>query len=281
MSQRELQKYALLGHNVSYSLSPLIHNTSALSLGLEASYEILDVDPAQFKNIHDVLIEKNIMGFNVTKPYKEMISSALGVGKLGSFNTGFYHNSEWKLDSTDFKGYERALERNHIKLDQTEHIIFLGNGGAVSALIDGIYEKFPEGHNFHILRRNSDKDNKFSKYISKVSFYDFDPLNLEKICRTHSKAHLVQATSLPQLGNIMDEFSNVIPDSFEGSFYDLVYGFECSLADRFAKLSLPFDDGLAMLIEQARASQEIWWGRSASYDLISEAIKKKFTQGEA
>ena len=97
MSQRELQKYALLGHNVSYSLSPLIHNTSALSLGLEASYEILDVDPAQFKNIHDVLIEKNIMGFNVTKPYKEMISSALGVGKFGSFNTGFYENNEWNV----------------------------------------------------------------------------------------------------------------------------------------------------------------------------------------
>ena len=119
------------------------------------------------------------------------------------------------------------------------------------------------------------------KYSSKVKCYDFDPLNLEKICRNHRKAHLVQATSLPQLGNRMDEFSNVIPDSFEGSFYDLVYGFDCSLADRFTKLSLPFDDGLAMLIEQARASQEIWWGRSASYDLISEAIKKKSTQVEA
>lgn len=281
MSQSELKKYALLGHKVSYSLSPLIHSKSANNLGIEASYEVLDIDPNQFKSIGEILREKNIIGFNVTKPYKEMISSALGMSILGSFNTGFYEKNEWNLESTDFRGYERALDRNRIKLDQTEHIIFLGNGGAVSALIAGMCEKFPEAHQFHILRRNSDKDNIFSKYSSKVKYYDFDPLNLKKICKSHSKAHLVQATSLPQLGNRMDEFSNVVPDNFRGSFYDLVYGFDCSFANRFAKLSLPFDDGLAMLIEQARASQEIWWGRSASYELISEAIKKKFTQGEA
>jgi shikimate 5-dehydrogenase len=34
-------------------------------------------------------------------------------------------------------------------------------------------------------------------------------------------------------------------------------------------------DGEAMLIEQARASQKIWWGKSASYEDMVQALRGK------
>ena len=72
---------------------------------------------------------------------------------------------------------------------------------------------------------------------------------------------MIQAASAPANGSDMREF--IAPfASFVGIFADLIYDHPSALYFDALNRGLKCQDGLAMLIEQARLSQEIWWGHA-------------------
>jgi shikimate 5-dehydrogenase len=62
--------------------------------------------------------------------------------------------------------------------------------------------------------------------------------------------------------------------TFRGVFVDLVYGQPSALLKVATEKGIPSQDGLPMLIEQARASQQYWWGTSVPYSEILKELKK-------
>src|SRR5260370_33404349 len=60
----------LLGHDISYSASPAMHNAAFAALGLDWTYEVLDVPLAELPDAIRRLRSPDTSGANVPIPYK-------------------------------------------------------------------------------------------------------------------------------------------------------------------------------------------------------------------
>jgi len=88
------------------------------------------------------------------------------------------------------------------------------------------------------------------------------------------KILVVQGTSAPSQG---DGLSELIPafDEFSGTFVDMVYGHPSQIFYSLKNRGLKVQDGTAMLIEQARLSQQLWWGHALDYATLLGALNSR------
>ena len=97
-------KLGILGHGISYSLSPLIHKEAMRILGISGSYEIFDRDESQVENFLSRCADSGLRGLNITTPYKETalkycteVSDV--VARMGAVNTLSFANGAVRLFS--------------------------------------------------------------------------------------------------------------------------------------------------------------------------------------
>ncbi|UTW69962.1 hypothetical protein KHA80_03890 [Anaerobacillus sp. HL2] len=62
--------FGLIGHPISHSMSPLMHNDAFRHLGIDGYYHAFDVREDQLKDVISAFRVLNISGFNVTIPHK-------------------------------------------------------------------------------------------------------------------------------------------------------------------------------------------------------------------
>lgn len=136
-----MKKFAVLGHPIGHSLSPLMHNASIRALGLTDDYHYgkLDVAP-------DALIERlaqfpaeGYAGVNLTIPLKEVAFRELNeldasAELLGAVNTVVFSDRGPVGYNTDGYGCLKALEESFGKTVQGESVFVLGCGGAGRAV---------------------------------------------------------------------------------------------------------------------------------------------------
>jgi len=67
-------RFGLIGNQINYSKSPLIHQVISKKLHFDISYELLNVDAEEIPELIDLLKEGYYHGFNVTTPYKKELS---------------------------------------------------------------------------------------------------------------------------------------------------------------------------------------------------------------
>lgn len=127
-----MDRYGLLGHNISYSRSPEIWEKIWKAEAVTASYELIDTDdPKAF--IERVRSTPSWRGFSVTTPYKEWIiphldeltDVAIGVGAVNAVKVAegclIGHN-------TDVEGFLSPLPQG------LRRALILGSGGAAKAV---------------------------------------------------------------------------------------------------------------------------------------------------
>ena len=66
------KKFAVLGHPISHSLSPKIHNHFAKQFGIQIEYQRIDVEDRNFKKTLNELKEAGYAGLNITLPLKNL-----------------------------------------------------------------------------------------------------------------------------------------------------------------------------------------------------------------
>ena len=86
-----MRKTGLLGRRISYSKSPEIHTRLFEKKRLMISYELFDLPRENIQKFIDNLTQNEIIGFNVTIPYKEKIIPYLdgldkGAESIGAVN---------------------------------------------------------------------------------------------------------------------------------------------------------------------------------------------------
>ena len=64
-------RYALVGHPVEHSRSPLIHTVFARQTGQRLTYELIDAEPPSFETAVRGFGAAGGKGMNVTVPHKE------------------------------------------------------------------------------------------------------------------------------------------------------------------------------------------------------------------
>ena len=144
-------KLAVIGKDVSKSLSPQIHNFIAQKTGNKISYERISVAEDRFESEIEKLLSE-LDGFNVTIPYKLSViphlNEIVGDAKIfGAVNTVCPHDR--KGYNTDGMGFMLMLEVEGVDV-KNKSVLLLGAGGAgrsvAKKLLDGgasvfIYDK--------------------------------------------------------------------------------------------------------------------------------------------
>lgn len=136
-------KAALIGKNISSSLTPNLHVQEANSQGFSYSYSRIDPSETHpdLQYISDCLHwaeDQGVAGVNVTHPFKNEVVAHVDelspiATKLASVNTIVFRDGRRVGHNTDYHGFLTALQLSLPNHTKTTCLVF-GAGGAASAV---------------------------------------------------------------------------------------------------------------------------------------------------
>src|SRR5690606_33898183 len=149
---------------------------------------------------------------------------------------------------------------------------------ATLAILGYLAQHFEKHLETVVLRRKAAFDDVMTKMMPSsftLRFRDFSLGGLqEELFGRSGDTLLIQATSAPLHGEDLRSLCPAL-DKFHGVVVDLVYGTPSRLLTMAKERGLLAQDGIPMLIEQARLSQQFWWQKSAPYEVIAEALGRQ------
>lgn len=241
--------YGLIGYPLSHSFSKGYFAQKFEKEGIKESYyEAFPID--SIEKLPELIEQHpNLIGLNVTIPYKEQIlpfMKGLGAGAaaIGAVNTVLIKEDGWYGYNSDIYGFStslsRAIEKHRLEIKQA---LILGTGGAAKAVKYAL-----------------EQDGIETAYVSRrpgsgiLTYEELNQNTLEKY------KLIVNTTPLGMSPNV-DSFPN-IPYHYIGEnhlCFDLVYNPEATLFLQKAQQQGAYIlNGLEMLHLQAERSWEIW-----------------------
>ena len=134
------KKALVIGSNVSESFSPLIFNYWFKKYNIGATYFFKEIKAKNFKKeIKEILNDQELLGFNVTIPFKELIKDKVCFLDKHSINIGAVNcvsniNKKWVGKNTDWLGFYKSIE-SMVKQKKPKDAFVLGYGGAAKAIL--------------------------------------------------------------------------------------------------------------------------------------------------
>lgn len=252
------QKVGVIGHPVSQSLSPFLHQRWMEHFGLEAEYLAIDGENNQcFQALLKDLPREGYLGVNVTIPFKEeALSAASAASKLaqrvGAANLLLFKDGDVIADNTDVDGFAKAI--NSLELShQRAHARILGAGGAAPAVIVAL-QQLGVGH-IEITNRTA------SKAMEKADRFGIDFIDWDDRSKGLGGIDLlINTTSLGMKGQPPLEIDiHELPAS--ATVVDIVTTPpETPLLAQARNMGLKVMNGLPMLVYQAIPSFQAWFG---------------------
>ena len=254
----------LIGNPVEHTLSPVIHNTLAAKLKHNLVYVPFLVEKGQIETAVKGAYGLNILGMNVTVPYKSEVIPFLkeidGLAeKIGAVNTLVRVDGGYKGYNTDILGLYRALCRENIYLSG-EKAVLLGAGGAARAAAFLCAEKGAE--KVYLLNRSLDKAKQLADEVNgafdRECIFPMGMADYEKL--PEEKLLVLQGTSVGLYPDVdqapirdMEFYRRV------HTGYDLIYK---PAETMFMKLVREAGgkayNGLSMLLYQGIIAYELW-----------------------
>ena len=253
---------AVIGHPVSHSRSPRMHNYWLAQFGLEGYYIPLDIDPKKFERSIRNISELGLVGANITIPYKEKVLKIADkisdrAALVGAANTlTFLQNGGIYADNTDGYGFLQNIKSKYKDWSASEGIsVVFGAGGASRAILGALLE---DGASDIILtnRTRSRADQLRSDFGAKVKVVEW--MKIQNYLSDAST--IVNTTSLGMVGNTdLPIPLNTLKKNTLVT--DIVYTpIKTHLLATAAKMGCRTVDGLGMLIHQAIPGFERWFG---------------------
>ena len=241
----------LLGEKLCHSYSPQIH-------AMLGHYEYTLYEKSE-DELEQFLLHGVWSGINVTIPYKKKVLPYLSelsptAAMIGSVNT-IIRKADHRLygDNTDVYGFMKMVEHSKISVENKK-VLVLGSGGASASVVAALREM----HAKPVVISRTGKDN-----------YD----NLYR----HMDAEIIVNTTpvgmYPNAGVSPIDLSGF---SFLSGVLDLIYNpVRTALLLQAEKLGIPCENGLYMLVAQAKRSAELFQGQvipDAEIDRIYQAL---------
>jgi shikimate dehydrogenase len=257
----------LIGNPVEHTQSPAIHNTLADLMNINMAYVPFHVENGRLGDAIKGAYGLNILGMNVTVPYKNDVIPFLKdiddmAGNIGAVNTLVRVDGGYKGYNTDITGLRRAMESDGVTVGG-EEVIILGAGGVGRAVTFMCASSGAK--KVYLLNRNADKAVCVADEVNgKLGIGSVIPMSLSDytklIGNSRSKYLVIQATSVGLAPNINDtaiddiEFYKCI-----SAGYDLIYN---PWETKFMKLVKANGgqafNGLKMLLYQGIDAFELW-----------------------
>jgi shikimate dehydrogenase len=253
-------RYAVIGHPVAHSLSPLVHLCFAEQCGQIMTYGRIDAEPEAFASSVRKFFLDGGSGLNVTVPHKEaavQLADELDerARVAGAVNTLVrLRDGMLRGDNTDGVGLVRDLTQNLNTPLRGLRILLLGAGGAARGVLAPLLAERPAA--ILVANRTSAK--------SRALGYEFRPYGKVKgvglrVLKGKRFDVIVNATSASIAGQALS-----LPDELarDALCYDMYYGDHDSPFTRWAKEhgARSAHLGFGMLVEQAAEAFYLWRG---------------------
>jgi shikimate dehydrogenase len=253
-------RYALVGHPVAHSRSPLIHTVFARQTQQHLTYELLDAEPKVFETAVRGFGAAGGKGLNVTVPHKEAAfalcdESSPAARTAGAVNTISIEHGRLHGDNTDGIGFIRDVTVNQRQALGGARIIVLGAGGAARGIVGPLLAEGPAA--LTIANRTKERA---EQVVAQFAGSLLGACAFDELGTLPPFDILINATSAGLKGEAPPFPATLIaPDSF---CYDLVYGSSDTPFVTWAKAqgAARAVQGWGMLVEQAAESFAIWRG---------------------
>lgn len=268
--------YGLLGYPVKHSLSPLMHNAAFCALKINAEYKLFEVEPKDLDYFLDSLEKKNILGLNITIPYKEKIldfvsfdSESSYLRQIKAVNTIVKKDGIWMGFNTDIPGFSKHLKENLDPLNKK--VAILGAGGAARAVAYVLANSGAK--EIAIFDIDKTKSEGVANMIKEI-FPNLPILPVENIQELDIKTKdlLINATpvGLKETDPCLLKEESLHNNLF---VYDLIYNPpETKLLAQAKKIGAKTSNGLGMLLYQGALAFEIWTQKTAPVEIMRRAL---------
>jgi shikimate dehydrogenase len=252
----------LLGHQISYSRSPDMHNAAFAALGLDWTYELFDVAPGELPAALKRLRNLDVAGANVTIPHKQSVMQHMEAidpeaVKARAVNTIVRHGERLIGSNTDIAALRAAIAGLGIEPLGAKAVI-LGAGGSARAAAVAL-----EGAHVTFVSRHPEDVDVPGRTIK------WEDAALQAQVRTADV--LVNATPLGRRDE-MPIRPAALPS--HGVVIDLVYVTGGTPLVRKARsLGLRTVDGWEILLAQGARSFELWTGQTAPLSTMRETLQ--------
>lgn len=268
------RKYALIGYPLGHSLSSFIHEAGFKSLGLKASYEILETPPETLVDRVKFFKSQGYRGFNVTIPLKLPITMFLdsvdaSADIVNAVNTVVIdpQTREMRGYNTDVLGFRNAIPEDVTLCGKVAGV--LGTGGAARAAITALAQA--QMKEIKLFTRNVPNSLELVNYLRKTfPNVGFNTYQIERIRDLSDIDLLVNTTPIGMLGRAAD-FTPVEENELrtlkQGAVvYDVIYNPKKTILLKLAqKYGYRTINGVDMFIHQALAAEQIWTGRTPDF----------------
>ncbi|MBL7072316.1 MAG: shikimate dehydrogenase [Candidatus Omnitrophica bacterium] len=299
--QNSKKLYGLLGRNISYSLSPAMHNAAFKHFGIPAEYVIFDKKPEELKSFfeNEVLTGK-ISGLNVTVPYKLDVKKILDeygaevepLAKLsGAVNTIMVADGKLKGYNTDASGFLKSLNEDAGYRSQPHNgsVFVIGAGGGSHAVCFVLASTYSELKNIYVYdEKETQADILKENFQNARKVFPHIP-DVLRIVEENEREEIIKTCNL--IANTTPCGTNVgdpIPISPEWlkpgmTVYDLVYARETELIKAAKEKGLKASGGLGMLVMQGAMSFGLWTGEKIEEikNIMKQAALEKLANKKA
>ena len=243
-------KCGLLGRKLGHSYSPQIHNL----LG-DYSYVLFEKEPEELENF---LKNGDFSGLNVTIPYKKEVSPYLSelsptAKKMGCVNT-VLRRSDGTLygHNTDYFGFTSLVRHAGLSV-AGKKVLVLGSGGASNTAVAALKDL---GANPVVISRSGEN-------------------NYQNLHRHTDAAAIVNTTPVGMYPNTgVSPIDLALFPHLEGVL-DVIYNpARTQLLLDAEKLGIPRENGLWMLVAQAKEAAEVFTGGKISDEVIEKIYRE-------
>lgn len=255
-----VRKAFVIGHPIAHSRSPLIHGHWLSRLGLNGSYERIDVAPADLPVFLNDMALNGFVGGNVTIPHKEVVHDLVtrrtdAADLIGAVNTLWFADGILHGDNTDAHGFAANLDQYQPGWSSASSALVLGAGGAARAILFALIEKGVRDIRIvnRTLARAQELADRFGDSASAHAWDEMDGLVKD--------VELVVNTTSVGMGGQGASPLNVSLFSADALVTDIVYTpLQTPLLSAAAARGLRTVDGLGMLLHQAAPGFGRWFG---------------------
>ena len=245
----------LIGHPISHSQSPVFQNPAFQHLGINSVYLALDIQQNDFDSVISALKKMQIMGLNITLPYKKDIieftdSLSQEAKIIKAVNTIEIKDKKWIGHNTDWYGVYKTLEEK--KIANNQNVLIIGAGGATPGVIYGLKKYGIQ--NIAITNRTSVKAKRLQEQFSikLVLYKDF--------YKSLSDYTMIINCTTINFVELLDDFDN------NTIYFDIKYYTKPLNIKKYI-------DGSDMLLYQGAKSFSIWTKKTAPIDIMRDAFK--------
>ena len=265
--------FAVLGHPIGHTLSPVMHNEAFAALEWDAIYLAFNVKPEDLMTTLHGMRNMGFVGANLTIPHKEIAFSELSdldasAKLVGAVNTVKFSEDGITGYSTDGHGFLKAVETEFGMDVKGKSVAVLGTGGAGRTVALTCAQEGVASLSL------TDLDEQRTQKLADELRAQFSEVGVDVSAGDVATADLVVHAT--PVGMKKDDEAILGPEAFTSGqcVIDLIYMYpETAIMRSATQGGARCANGLGMLLHQGAKSFEIWTGTEPPVDRMQKVLE--------